>query len=306
MRPHTLFLGVDGGASKTITVVVDAVGQECGRHATGGTNYAVIGLDQAVTRVWGAAAEAVRTAGGVLPVSAAWLGLAGIDRPQDQEVLLPRLRGLAEVVHLTNDGELALSALDGAVGVALVAGTGSIAVGRDPHGASARVGGWGHIIGDEGSGYDMGRMALQAVARAIDGRGPATTLLRAITEHWELKAPSDILGRVYPQGDKAAIARLSSLVLREARAGDSVGRSLVDRAADELALAATAAGDALNFPEGELALALTGGLLTHEPDFRAKVLSAIRQRRPVGQVAVIEEPALSAARGAIRLSQPDS
>jgi glucosamine kinase len=122
-------IGVDGGGSKTLAVVVDAQGNERGRGIAGSANYATVGIDQAVRQIHSAVEEAARAASCSLPLSAAWLGLAGIDRPGDNEILLPHLRSVAEFILLTNDAELVLSALDDAVGIALIAGTGSIARG---------------------------------------------------------------------------------------------------------------------------------------------------------------------------------
>lgn len=296
------FLGVDGGASKTLAVIVDASGRELGRGTAGSGNQAAVGLERAVASIRSAVDEAARQAGAAGPFRAAWIGLAGVDRPTDRDLLLPHLTLLADEVRLTNDAELALTALDGAVGVAVIAGTGSIAVGRDARGTMARSGGWGHIIGDEGSGYELGRLALKAAARASDGRGPRTALLSAIMAEWQLPRPNAMIDRVYPEGDKGLIARLSALVFAAAREGDGVARAIVREAATELALAALAVGEMLDFPDGTLPLALAGGLLLHEADYRAMMLRRIRRRRPVGRVALVAEPALSAARAAVYLA----
>jgi len=96
-------------------------------------------------------------------------------------------------------------------GVVLIAGTGSIALGRDARGTIARSSGWGHIIGDEGSGYDIGRRSLQAAARASDGRGPTTSLLMLILSHWQLQNAGELIGKVYGNNDKAVVAALSAL-----------------------------------------------------------------------------------------------
>ncbi|HEY7357875.1 MAG TPA: BadF/BadG/BcrA/BcrD ATPase family protein, partial [Ktedonobacterales bacterium] len=117
-----LFLGIDGGGSKTLAVIVDAQGQERGRALAASSNYQAVGIEPALAALHAAAEQAARAAGGALPVKAAWLGLAGVDRPADQRLLLPRLHALAATTRLTNDAELLLSALDDAVGVALVAG----------------------------------------------------------------------------------------------------------------------------------------------------------------------------------------
>ncbi len=297
------YVGVDGGGSKTLAVVVDAQGHERGHGMAGSANHTAVGLEQAVAHICAAVEEATRTADCHLPLHAAWLGIAGIDRPADYAMLFPHIRDLAAVVHLTNDAELPLSALDGTVGVALIAGTGSIALGRDPHGTTARVGGWGHIIGDEGSGYEIGRLGLQAAVRAADGRGQPTTMLELILQQWRLEKASDIIGQIYPAGDKAVIARLSSLVLMAARAGDQVAHKIVQQAAGELALAVVALSNILDFPATRVPLALAGGLLVHETDFRSQVLRRIRSQRSIGQVAIVEHPALSAAHAAVHLAQ---
>jgi N-acetylglucosamine kinase-like BadF-type ATPase len=293
------FLGIDGGGSKTLAVIVDARGQERGRALAGSANYAAVGIEQAIAHLHTAVEEAACAAGCPLPLKAAWLGLAGVDRPADLALLLPHLQPLAESIRLTNDAELLLSALDDAVGVALVAGTGSIALGRDAQGTITRAGGWGHILGDEGSGYEIGRLALQAATRAADGRGESTALLERIMTHWNLDRPDDIIGRVYNDEDKAEIARLSSLVFLAARDGDHAARKIVQHAADELVLAAVTVSNALDSSGKPIALALGGGLLIHEIAFRSQVLRRIRRRRPIGRIAIVEQPALSAARAAI-------
>src|SRR5579875_3586243 len=102
--------------------------------------------------------------------------------------LFPHLSSLAETVLLTNDAELVLGVLDKRVGVALIAGTGAIALGRNMQGATARASGWGYLLDEVGSGYELGRQALVAVVRAADGRGPQTMLLELILEHWQIRA----------------------------------------------------------------------------------------------------------------------
>lgn len=306
MSDSPFFLGVDAGGTKTLAIVVDATGTERGRCTAGGGNYAAVGFTRAIESVRTAVAEATRLAGAQLPLPTGWFGLAGLDRPAEYEVWLPHLRQLACSVRLTNDGELPLSALEDAVGVALIAGTGAITIGRGPDGAVIRSGGWGHIIGDEGSGYDMGRLALQAASRAVDGRGPQTRLLPAILSHWRLDGFSDVIGRVYPEGEKDLIAGLAALVVAEARQGDAVARGILRHATGEVALAALTVGERIGLTQERLPLAMAGGLLVRAPEYRTMVLRRIRHRRPVGQVAVVEEPALSAARAARTLLKEDT
>jgi len=301
MSGLTVFGGIDGGGSKTLAVVVDAEGRERGRGTAASSNYAAVGLQRAIREIHAAVTAALDQAGGALPLGAAWIGLSGVDRPGDRDALLPHLHDLAATVRLTNDADLVLSALPGARGVAVIAGTGSIVLGRDASGATVRAGGWGHVIGDEGSGYELGRAALQAAARAADGRGPETALLGAIVDRYGLSDPSEMIDRVYHRWTKAEIARIASLVFA-LRGADPVARSLVDEAARELALGVVTVAGRLSFADGVLPLALGGGLLLGEDALRESVVRRVRRRHPVGIVALADDPALSAARAATDLS----
>jgi N-acetylglucosamine kinase-like BadF-type ATPase len=267
-----------------------------------GANYNSVGLETAIQHVRAAVGQAVRAAGGVT-LRRAWLGLAGIDRQADHDVLLPRLNDLAEQVLLTNDGELLLAGLDNAVGVVLISGTGSIALARDAEGRRARSGGWGHILGDEGSGYIIAQQALQAVVRASDGRGPQTALRERILQAWNLQNTDELIGEIYGEPDKAKIASLSSWVMISARAGDQVAATIIQHAARELALAVNAVCQALSFSSQEIPLALGGGLLINEADFCTQVIHQIRHYQLIGQVALVEHPTLTAARAAIHLDK---
>ncbi|MFL5758963.1 MAG: N-acetylglucosamine kinase [Thermomicrobiales bacterium] len=290
-----LIMGVDGGGSKTTAVVVDRAGCERGRAIAGSSNYTVVGAEEAAAQVTRAVTEAVKRADGDLPLCSLWAGLSGINRPGAREALLSLLQPLASDVRLTNDAELLFAALTDEIGVVLIAGTGSIALGRDPSGATARSGGWGHLVGDEGSGYDLGRRALQAAARAADGRGPETSLLGSIMDEWGLDQPMSIIDRVYRSTEKAEIAALSSLVFADARAGDLVARQIADEGATDLAAIAIAAADRLAFPDHELPLAIAGGVLIGEETYREAVLQRIQCRRQLRQVAVVTDPARFAA-----------
>ncbi len=293
------YLGVDGGGTKTRAVVVDARGVEVGSALSGGANAHVVGVESAVAQVIAAAEQAAQRAGARMPFATAWLGLAGLDTPADGAALAPGLAALASVVHLVNDAELLLSALPAQVGVALIAGTGSIAVGRSAAGAATRVGGWGHLLGEEGSGYAIGSAALNAAVRAADGRGEPTSLLQRILTMWGLSAAHELIEFVYADangGGASLVAQVAPVVFEAARAGDRVAQRIVRRGALELARAASVAGDQLGFGAAPLPVALGGSLLLRAPDYRDAVLRAIRRSRPLGEVALVEQPALSAPR----------
>ncbi|GHO43351.1 BadF/BadG/BcrA/BcrD ATPase family protein [Ktedonospora formicarum] len=295
------YLGIDGGGSKTQAILVDTQGLEIGRGQAGSSNYAAVGLTKAVEHITNAVTQARAQIADTYIVSKAWIGLAGIDTPQGHTEMLPHLQALAREVLLTNDAELGLSALPQAVGVVLIAGTGSIGLGRDQHGQIQRAGGWGHILGDEGSGYALGQRALQAAVRFADGRGPATSLLKQILSHWQLTEPYELITKVYPGEEKAMIARLSICVIQAASEGDAIASTILKQAANELAMTVCAVVRKLNFAAQKLPLALSGGLLIHEHIYRELVLAQLHQQFKALEVTLVNEPALSAAKAAIHL-----
>src|SRR5581483_5378036 len=121
-------------------------------------------------------------------------------------------------------------------GVALVAGTGSMAFARAPDGRTARAGGWGYLLGDEGSGYALALAALRAVVRDADGRGPATRLTSRLLAHFGAVLAQDLVRLVYGGGvDRAALAAVAPYVLEAAAAGDEVAAEIMAGQAEELA-----------------------------------------------------------------------
>ncbi len=185
-------------------------------------------------------------------------------------------------------------------GVAVIAGTGSMAFGRTPDGRTARAGGWGYLLGDEGSGYALALAALRAVARMTDQRGPATRLCHSLLKHLALKQPQDLVTAVYGGGlNRPALAALAPLVLEAAEAGDEVASAIVQKGAEQLALAAAAVVQQLKLTS-PLPVALAGGLLLASETYRTRVLQGIEavgiNARPV---MLVPEPAQGALHMAI-------
>lgn len=289
------FAGVDGGGTKTAIVVVDQDGNEVARDTTTTSNAAVVGHDKAVATLRGLIAGVARSANIELPLAGIWCGLSGSDRPEDHVKLRPGLENLTADLTLTNDAELAMGALPNRVGVAMVSGTGSIAFGRNAAGKRHRASGWGHIFGDYGSGYDIGRKALYQFSAQIDGYGPETSLVRALTDLWKLPEPYSIINRVYdPSTTKGDIARLSRVVVDEANKGDTVSQQILRDVATDLATYADAVARKLELGP-VLDLALVGGMLTHVEVFRQHVLDRLREQWTIGNVELVTDPALTGA-----------
>ena len=295
-----VFAGIDGGGTKTVVVLVDESGAELNRVHASTSNAAVVGHGAAGAVLRTALEDALRGAGSDAAIASAWFGLSGSDRPEDHRKLRPFVQDLVAAMRMTNDAELILCALPGSVGLALVSGTGSIAFGRNERGERVRSGGWGHIIDDDGSGYDLARRMFDAFARDVDGRGPTTSLTARLIAHLSLVEPHQLIAFVYKaETSKADIARLSRIVVEEAESGDTVARAIIAASARELAITASAAARKLGF-QGSLPLALTGGMFVHADRFRALVIDGLRSEWPDLDYQVVIDPALSAAQSLVR------
>lgn len=294
------FAGIDGGGTKTAIVVVDAGGEVIIRKTTTTSNAAVVGHERAGNTLHDLLQSAAAEAGHDLPFTAAWFGLSGSDRPEDHRLLRPRIEDLAESITMTNDAELALGALPDRVGVAVVAGTGSICFGQNVAGERERAGGWGHIFSDEGSGYGVAVEALRAFAAERDGTGPATSLTPRLTDYWKIEDPFTIINRVYDtETTKGDIARMSRLVVEEAAAGDAVARTILEQGAGHLASFAAAVAHRLGIGP-ELDIACVGGMLVGVEPYRERMLHLLRERWIIADVSLVEEPALAAAQALAR------
>ncbi len=177
-------------------------GRVLGAGTAGASNYQAVGFAMATQALRSAIAEALRGAGlpPDAPLSAACFGMAGIGRPEDRARFeaWAAEQGVARRCAFVSDAELVLAAgaPDG-WGVALIAGTGSFCWGRNVAGQTARVGGWGYLLGDEGSGYDLAVQALRLATQTADGRAGRTAILRAVLDHWGLEAPAGLVPLVY-------------------------------------------------------------------------------------------------------------
>jgi N-acetylglucosamine kinase-like BadF-type ATPase len=290
-----LYIGIDGGGTKTTTVVVDATGQELTRHTGPTSNPAVIGFD-ATNRVLLEGLRAVRQALGTIgPFAGGWVGLAGVDRPGDRERLESTLATELAHARITNDGDLMLAGLGDGAGIGIIAGTGSIVMGRGRGGERVRAGGWGHIIGDEGSGWDFGVAALKAIAAAVDGSDDMPPFATELLAAWELEDPRQIITRTYaPETSKRDIARFASFTIQAAEAGFAPSLQAVQTGARMLATQVNAVASRLALG-GPLNLALAGGLLLNVPYYRDLVLAEISALHPISTVTPVDDPALASA-----------
>jgi N-acetylglucosamine kinase-like BadF-type ATPase len=227
--------------------------------------------------------------------------LAGADREQDRKLIREwaERTGLATHVEVTGDAQILLTAgtPDGS-GVAIIAGTGSIAIGRHADGRFARAGGWGYLLGDEGSGYALVMDALKAIVRSADGVEPPTSLTERLLTAMDLKQPIDLIPAVYRGGwDRTALSALAPHVLAAAEAGDPAAVRIVAAESEELARAAARVVEALGLDPKAVPLALAGGTLLGSDAYRGRLLAALANRGIRAEpVSLVREPALGAVR----------
>lgn len=253
-------MGIDGGGSHVRVVVTAPDLMVLGSAEGASANPNSAGRDAAASAVQTTLLAALADAGlSESAIRAVGVGIAGTVTARDwaRETVAAVLSNAA--IHVASDFEIALVGAHGERrGVLILAGTGSVAYGINAAGESAQVGGWGYLLGDEGSGYSLGLKALQAVVRADDGREPPTSLTDVILNALQLKAPPDLIEWVYTPGRTRDVARLAPLVL--AAGDDPLARRIVAESVDELALAARTVVRRLKIDSP--AYAFAGGLLT--------------------------------------------
>ena len=270
-------IGVDGGGTKMRVALLDLSGQEIARaeHPGGVVTHEAPGV--AVTALQAAVWDAVDQAGVELPASALWAGLAGAGQEAARSAVLAALATakLAEIVHVGTDAEPAFhDAFGVGPGMLLIGGTGSIAWGRDGRGRIERVGGWGRLLGDEGSGHDIGVQALRAVARAHDGRIEPTALTSSVLAHCGQQEVTGLV-RWAEKASKADVAQLAPLVVSAAEAGDATAEAIVEASVTALVAHVEALARRLG-EEGAPELLLWGGLLADGGPLGARVSDALR------------------------------
>ncbi len=264
-----LILGVDGGGTDTTTWLADGDGNVLGRGNSGPSNIQAVGANAARHALDLSILAAFRDAGLPLgPVESSCLGLAGFDRPRDKEWLRSWAAesAWARRLVLVNDGDLVVASTPEGWGVGLIAGTGSIAVGRDREGKTSRAGGWGYIISDEGSAFSVSVAALKRVVRRADGREPVgpgrDALGRRLFEAMGIAGTDGLVAAVYGDGlDRARLASLAPVVVEAMEDDPRLLAEILHPAAFELAEMAAAVARNLGWASGRLPLAIAGGFL---------------------------------------------
>ena len=295
-------IGIDGGGTKTIGILATATGQHLAQVQSGPANYHVVGEAQTQAVLEGIVEELYEKA--EVPTSSDvrfCLGMAGLGRAADREVIgrICDELGTPQNRILTHDAHIALvGGSEKQEGVIVISGTGAIAYGINADGREARASGWGYLLGDEGSGYDIAIKGLQAIARAADGRGDQTELTDRILNRLQLNEPSALIRWVHA-ASRDMIAQLAEVVFNTAKTGDTTADRIVEEAADELVCAATSVIEQLEFTE-PFDIVLSGGNLIHQTMFADK----LRYRfASIQSEASVQLPKHEPAYGAVLLAR---
>ncbi len=261
-----LFLGIDGGQSSTTALIGNEDGEVLGEGRSGPCNH--VGEAERRGKFFSAVGDTVNLAArqaGVNPVfDAVCAGFSG--GAEDKDALTRELIK-ADRYLITHDAHIALAgATGGGPGIIVIAGTGSIAYGRNAAGKEARAGGWGYVFGDEGGAFDIARQAIRALLRNEEGWGPPSSLREMFLDASGATSVNQLLHRCYTaEFPRERVAQWAALVDEATRAGDPVAAGILDGAGQTLATLASAVRHSL-FAENEVAeIHYVGGVFASAP-----------------------------------------
>ena len=294
----SVFIGVDAGGTKTAVLVAD--GERIIAHAAGAGGAVRAGRAlQAASRITATVRRALTDAG-LLHGDVLVVGAAGVGREPERGELRGALRAerLADRIVVTGDLDIALEAAFGPEpGIVVVSGTGSVAVARASDGVVHRRGGYGWQMGDEGSGYAIGRTALIAIGRARDGRSPPTMLTELVLSAGPVKSLDELV-RWSTSVEPGEVASLAPLVFQAAERGDEIATQIIARAAHDLAeLVASLIG--CYGKSGTIPVVLAGGNLTPGRALRAPLIEELKKLTRLG----VQDRAIDPAEGALALAR---
>jgi N-acetylglucosamine kinase-like BadF-type ATPase len=260
-------IGMDGGGTKTKCILTDINLNPIYETTGKPSNFLVIGIEKVSETILNLINECTSSQKiSTNDIAAIVLGTTGGGRRGDAEILETQMKKdmlqksiLINNCRVESDARIALEgAFSGKTGSILIAGTGSIMFGKDENGEIHRVGGFGRFIGDEGSGYRIGRIGLNAVARYFDGRAKETKITDLLELEFSISSPDELITEVYRNNFN--IASVAPIVFEAAERGDKIAQRILEDEADELLLHISAMKIKLDV--ALLKVSLVGSLLT--------------------------------------------
>lgn len=302
MNDRLYVLGIDGGGTRSRALLADLNESTLAQHESGASNPNVVGFDTAADNLAQAIRECCTQAACDLSrLGVIVLGLAGMGRQADRETLRQAValrlfdsESQAMPIIVESDARIALEgAFSGNPGIILIGGTGSIVMGKTHRGEILRVGGWGRLLGDEGSGFSIGREALVSVTHDIDNRSYAGGLRKLLSQRLHWNSRDDIVEAVYR--DNFDLASLAPIVMEAAQANDLVAQKILDQAANLLVEQCSALVRQMGVSV-KMGLVLFGGLVQEDTIYAKTVQMKLLKTLP--QVEV-RPPLRSAVEGAV-------
>jgi N-acetylglucosamine kinase-like BadF-type ATPase len=312
MNKPLYVVGIEGGGTKTTAVLCAMDGIILSEAQGGPSNFHIVGIEKTATTLLDLIQTCCHSVGcSVSQIGAVVAGLAGAGRVPDQQRIMDRLLEIArmksftlEKVLIESDARIALEgAFSGKPGIIVIAGTGSIVFGKDERNRVYRAGGWGRLLGDEGSGYAIGREAFHAVAKMLDGHGEKTKLVKLFDEKFGLGSQDTIIDAIYRENYD--LASVIPAVMEAASKGDPVAKKIFIRACSDLVEVIETVLIKMNKGKRSVpkrSLAFVGSLLTHDNFYSRKIRSALKREIPLVSIRNAESfPVVGAALMARRL-----
>jgi N-acetylglucosamine kinase-like BadF-type ATPase len=303
-----LYLGVDGGGTKTTAALMNASQEIVAEGTAGPSNPLRVGVETAVANIARAIEIACDSADLVrVDIAAATLGLAGVRRQDIRERVRDSFSRRQNVQNTTvvTDAEIALFGTTlGKAGIVVIAGTGSVCLGKDDDGKLAISGGWGPLAGDEGGGVGIAQAALHQVAKASDGRGIPTALSALASEYFRASGPENLIVAIYsPQVDNSRIAGFARFVVEAAQQGDKVALEILKEAGQELGIAACAVIKKLNLQRRKIPIGCVGSIFRAGDLIKGPMAETINATAPK---AYLTEPQMVPAHAAALMTLKNS
>lgn len=289
------FIGIDGGGTKTLLRVTDIQKKELFTIQGGVTNCCAVAHEIAeknLCEIFRLCKERLGSNGEIVAVC---MGAAGAAAPENAKFFAEILSRLTRCgyIQVETDAYVAMTAmLQNRPGISVTAGTGSICCGQNKQGQFVRVGGWGHLVSDEGSAYQIALAILRAVFCAEDGRAPKTKMREMVFRHLQCKTLGDVIAKIYDSAcGKKDIAQMAYIAEKAAELDDPSAQQILEQAASDIFLLSCAAIEQLNLQEQVFYVATNGGVLQNSLAIFKRFQSKLQSRYPLCQFIACERDA---------------
>lgn len=301
---NLFFLGVDGGATKTRAVVLNLKNQKVTYGSSGPSNHEVIGLHKSIVEIKKAVHQALRRMDiSHGDISFAVFAIAGITTQQHKELFHQKFRNLFPKKKCAFHNDVVAAWAAGTMckpGIAIIAGTGSNLFGVNNKGRTWQVGGWGHILGDEGSAYWISLYAIRKAIDFYDGIGKKTSLLKSFLKFYRLASVEDALNLFYQNKlSKDEIAAFSKCVYAEACNGDRLAKQIFKDAGTRLGISTITIVKKLKMQRDKFPVALIGSVFKSGPCILPTFIKTLHLKAPY---AYVPKSALPPVGGAVLLA----